>query len=119
MRLALPPKPVCDEIDGAFHDFFVEPAAHAREFRVALEAWAEFYHLKRPPVRWRRRLIQDWSAEGLCWPDGTIDLIHPRNWPGTETEWMESLYHELGHYLLWADAEKKADMYARRWMEGM
>jgi len=113
--MLLPPLKLRADILNALRDFFSEH--DQAEFRWALAQWAGFYHLKAPPVRWRRHLIRRWGAEGLTWPDGTIDLIHPRNWKASETQWIEAVCHELGHYLLWADRERKADLYAQRMLE--
>lgn len=115
MRMLLPPKKLRADIIDGLRDFFTEH--DATDFRTALAVWADYNHVKPPPVRWRRNLIRQWKAEGLCWPGGTIDLIHPRNWKASESAWLDAVAHELGHYLLWADAERKADLYARRLLE--
>lgn len=115
MRMLLPPKRLRQEIVDGLRDFFSE--RDSDDFRTALGKWAAFNHVKPPPVRWRRHLIRRWGAEGLTWPDGTIDLIHPRNWKASETQWLEAVTHELGHYLFWADCERKADLYAKRMLE--
>jgi len=41
----------------------------------------------------------------------------PENWKrgrkyNTEKQWVNAVYHEMGHYIFWADAERKADSFA-------
>jgi hypothetical protein len=33
--------------------------------------------------------------------------------------WIAMVYHEMGHYLFWTDAERKADAFAVRMVRGL
>ena len=37
----------------------------------------------------------------------------------SERRWINTVYHEMGHYIFWADAENKADMFASRIVRGL
>ena len=34
-------------------------------------------------------------------------------------QWIHTVHHEMGHYLFWADAERKADLFADNMMSGV
>jgi hypothetical protein len=49
--------------------------------------------------------------------------VHPENWKNgrkynSEHQWVNMVFHEMGHYVFWADAERKADTFAFRMMRG-
>ena len=91
-------------------------------FNRAVGAVCRFYHLRRPVVEWFEYL--DWGrAVGKTYEDGKIHLVHPENWKNgrkynSERQWINAVYHELGHYIFWADAERKADTFALRMERG-
>src|SRR6185369_15517929 len=93
------------------------------DFNRAIGAMSRFYHLKRPRVEWFEYI--DWGrAAGKTYEDGKIHLVHPENWKNgrkynSEKQWINAVYHELGHYVFWADAERKADSFAARMERGM
>lgn len=50
--------------------------------------------------------------------------MHPENWKrgrkyNSERRWINTVYHEMGHYIFWADAERKADTFAYRMVRGV
>jgi hypothetical protein len=50
--------------------------------------------------------------------------VHPDGWKrgrkyNSERQWVHTVYHEMGHYVLWADAERKADGFAYRFVRGV
>jgi hypothetical protein len=50
--------------------------------------------------------------------------VHPENWKrgrkyNKERMWIAMVYHEMGHYLFWTDAERKADAFAVRMVRGL
>ena len=56
--------------------------------------------------------------------DGKVALVHPENWKrgrkyNSERRWISTVYHEMGHYVLWADAERKADAFAYGFVRGV
>jgi hypothetical protein len=74
-------------------------------------------------VEWYEYL--DWGkGAGRTWDDGKIALVHPENWKrgrkyNTMRQWIHTVHHEMGHYLFWADAERKADLFADNMMSGL
>ena len=84
---------------------------------------ARFYHLRAPKVDWFEYL--DWGKSGgRTYENGTIHLVHPEFWKRgrkykSERRWINTVYHEMGHYIFWADAERKADTFAYRMVRGV
>ena len=92
-------------------------------FRRAIAALSRFYELPTPRVEWFEYL--DWGkTAGRTYENGHIHLVHPENWKrgrkyNSERQWVHTVYHEMGHYVLWADAERKADGFAYRFVRGV
>ena len=92
-------------------------------FSRAIVAISRFYRLRSPRVQWFEYL--DWGKSGgRCMEDGQVFLVHPENWKrgrkyNSERRWINTVYHEMGHYVLWADAERKADAFACRFVRGV
>jgi len=92
------------------------------DFRRAMALLSRFYELPRPRVAWFEYL--DWGkTAGRTYENGTIHLVHPENWKrgrkyNSERQWVHTVYHEFGHYVLWSDAERKADGFAYRFVRG-
>lgn len=108
-------------IDQWLCEFFREH--RMPDFNRAIGALCRFYHLRRPKVEWFEYL--DWGrTAGKTYEDGKIHLVHPENWKrgrkyNSERQWVGTVYHEMGHYVLWADAEAKADLFAHRMVRGL
>jgi hypothetical protein len=121
MRMVMPGLRQRRRIDKLFTSFFAsyKPA----EFRRAVIALSRFYHLPTPHVVWFEWL--DWGKSGgRTYEDGKIHLVHPENWKrgrkyNSERRWINTVYHELGHYVLWADAERKANAFAANMARGL
>jgi hypothetical protein len=50
--------------------------------------------------------------------------VHPENWKrcrvyNSERMWVQTVYHELAHYVFWSDAERKADAFTSRMVRGL
>ncbi len=121
MRMILPPLRERRVIQRHLETFF---RTHKEaEFRSAVRLLTRFYHLRMPRIEWFEYL--DWGkVVGKTYEDGKIHLVHPENWKNgrkynSERQWIAAVYHELGHYVLWADAERKADLFAARMMRGV
>ena len=121
MRMILPGVRDRRAIDRQLTGFF---RVHREpEFRRAIQALSRFYHLRPPRVEWFEYL--DWGRiGGRCYENGKIHLVHPENWKkgrkyNSERQWIQTVYHELGHYVLWADAERKADGFAYHFVRGV
>jgi hypothetical protein len=121
MRMILPPPTERRAVDRQLVAFFrdYKPA----DFNRAVTALCRFFHLPRPRVEWFEYL--DWGkTAGRTYENGKIHLVHPENWKNgrkynSERQWIHTVYHEMGHYLFWADAEKKAEAFAYRMVRGM
>ena len=121
MRMMLPTQRDRRSIDRSLRSFFAH--YRPREFRKAVVAICHFYNIKPPDVEWYEYL--DWGkGAGRTYENGKIHLVHPENWKkgrkyNTMRQWIHTVHHELGHYLFWADAERKADLFAAGMMQGI
>ena len=121
MRMILPPLRERRVIQRLLEVFFREH--READFKRAVSAMCSFYHLKRPRVEWYEYI--DWGrTAGKTYEDGKIHLMHPENWKkgrkyNSERQWINAVYHEMGHYVFWADAERKADTFAFRMARGV
>jgi len=121
MRMEFPPLRERRRIDKSLTSFFV--AYRPADFRRAMIALSRFYSLPTPRVAWFEYL--DWGKSGgRTYEDGKIHLVHPENWKrgrkyNSERRWINTVYHEVGHYIFWADAERKADTFAYRMVRGV
>lgn len=104
------------QLCGFFRDYRIG------EFRRAIASLSRFYSLPPPRIEWFEYL--DWGkTAGRTYENGNIHLVHPENWKrgrkyNSERQWIHTVYHELGHYVLWADAERKADRFAYHFVRG-
>lgn len=121
MRMILPPVRERRQIDRMLSIFFREHREPL--FRRALISLCRFYRLPTPRITWFEYL--DWGkTAGRTYENGAIHLVHPENWKrgrkyNSERRWINTIYHEMGHYILWADAERKADTFATRMVRGL
>ena len=118
MRMMLPGLRERRTVDRQLTSFF--RSYHLKEFRSAIVAMSRFFNLRTPRVEWFEYL--DWGKTGgRTYENGKIQLVHPENWKqgrkyNTERQWIHTVYHEMGHYVLWSDAERKADNFAYRFI---
>jgi hypothetical protein len=121
MRMILPTVRERRQIDRMLSAFFHEHREPL--FRRALVQICRFYRLPSPRITWFEYL--DWGkTAGRTYENGEIHLVHPENWKrgrkyNSERRWINTIYHEMGHYILWADAERKADTFATRMVRGL
>jgi predicted SprT family Zn-dependent metalloprotease len=121
MRMILPPLRERRAIDRLLQSFF--DSYRAADFRRAIIAISRFYALPTPKVVWFEYL--DWGKSGgRTYENGKIHLVHPENWKrgrkyNSARQWIQTVYHELGHYVFWSDAERKADKFAYRMFRGV
>ena len=121
MRMILPTVRARRDVDRALRDFFTH--YRAGDFRRFIITICRFYGVRQPHVEWYEYL--DWGkGAGRTWDDGKIALVHPENWKrgrkyNTMRQWIHTVHHEMGHYLFWADAERKADLFADNMMSGL
>lgn len=120
MRFHVPSKAVRARVKALLHSFFDE--GDDSELTEAMRLIADFYKVKPPTITWRRRIDRGLTAARTN-IDGTIELLRPRFWhlqhvcKPTPEQWIETVLHEWWHLLTWVDEERKADTFARRWME--
>jgi predicted SprT family Zn-dependent metalloprotease len=121
MRMILPPVVERRQVDRHLASFFRDYGMGS--FNRAITMVSRFYHLPRPVVEWFEYI--DWgTTAGRTYENGKIHLVHPENWKrgrkyNSERQWIHTVHHEMAHYLFWADAEKKADTFARRMVRGI
>ena len=121
MRMILPPIRERRAVDRLLSAFFHH--YKALDFKKAIATLCRFYNLKNPRVEWFEYI--DWGrTAGKTYENGQIYLVHPENWKrgrkyNSERRWINMVYHEIGHFVFWADAEKKADMFASRMVRGL
>ncbi len=121
MRMIIPNLRERRTVDRLLTGFFRDYAIGA--FRRAMCALSRFYDLPTPRVEWFEYL--DWGkTAGRTYENGKVHLVHPENWKkgrkyNSERQWIHTVYHEFGHYVLWSDAERKADGFAYRFVRGV
>jgi hypothetical protein len=119
--MLLPPIRERRQIDRLLAGFFHEQ--RTTDFRQALARIARYYRLPTPRITWFEYL--DWGkTAGRTYENGEIHLVHPENWKrgrkyNSERQWVSMIYHEMGHYILWTDAERKADTFAAQMVRGL
>jgi hypothetical protein len=108
-------------MDRNLVEFFHEHGRTA--FRRAIADFCRYYNVKRPRIEWYEYI--DWGkTAGKTFEDGRIHLVHPENWKRgrvykSERMWVQTVYHELGHYLFWTDAERKAEVFTQLMVRGL
>jgi hypothetical protein len=119
--MVVPPVAFSREIDKNLYDFF--RSHRPISFRRAISGFCRYYHLRLPRIEWYEYIDYGKTA-GKTYEDGRIHLIHPENWKRcrihkSERQWIQTLYHEMGHFVFWTDAERKADAFQRRMVLGL
>lgn len=121
MRMLLPARRERRTVDQLLTRFFRD--YQLPDFRRAIGMMSRFYRLATPRVIWFEYL--DWGkTAGRTYENGNVHLVHPENWKNgrkynSERQWIHTVYHEMGHYVLWADAERKADGFAYLFVRGV
>ena len=121
MRMIVPSVALRRAIDRNLESFFRDHRVSA--FNRAISDVCRFYNIRRPKIEWYEYI--DWGkTDGKTYEDGQIHLVHPENWKrgriyNTERMWIQTIYHEMGHFLFWTDAERKADAFTRRMVRGL
>ena len=121
MKLLTPPIKDCRYIHGklkkAYNDNEHIGTSHPdeKEFLRAIKRFCDFYNIWRPRIEWAIE-IRNGKALGLCSDTGVITLLTPATHKGGREWWIDTVYHELGHFIMWANAEAKAEAFAKRMM---
>jgi len=121
VRMLVPPIVWRRAMDRNLVKFF--RGEESSPFRRAVANFCRYYNVKGPRIEWCEYI--DWGrAAGKTFEDGRIHLVHPENWKRgrvykSERMWVQTVYHELAHYLFWADAERKAETFTHRMVRGL
>ena len=123
MKLDTPPKIDCRYIHRKLKGFYkanenigeLHPDKMI-EFDRAIKRFCDYYHISVPTIQWYIKIDMGRTL-GNCHEHGEIGLLTPTTHPYSIDSWINTVYHELGHYILWADAEPKAEAFADRMME--
>lgn len=116
MRMIVPTVRERRMIHRMLSEFFQEHKIS--KFNKAVAEICRFYRLRKPQVEWFEYL--DWGrTAGRTYENGKVHLVHPENWKrgrkyNSERQWINAVFHEMGHYILWTDAEMKADLFATK-----
>jgi len=119
--MIVPPVAHRREIDRNLAEFF--HSHRTAHFKRAISSMCRYFNVRRPRVEWFEYI--DWGkTAGRTYEDGRIHLVHPENWKRgriyfSERKWIQMIYHEMGHFLLWSDPERKADIFSRRMITGL
>jgi hypothetical protein len=121
VRMLVPPIVLRREIDCQLAAYF--QSHRASVFRAAIAVFCRFYGVKRPRIEWFE-YIDSGRTAGRTFEDGRIHLVHPENWKkcrvyNSERMWVQTVYHELAHYVFWTDAERKAEAFTLRMVRGL
>ena len=125
MKIALPTGKDCKYIRCKFKLFYYPnsnksfPSENKKEFDRAMQRLFQFFQLSIPKIEWYDDLGKPFGSSnrilGQCTPEGTIRLLTPNKHAyGGFEGWLDTVYHEIGHYVLWADCEKKAQEFAKK-----
>lgn len=122
MRILVPSARDRRRLYGIMLDSFA--AEDIKLCKIAMGEVAAKYHLPPPKILWAERSEVLRATLGACYEDGTIELVHPEWWARRRAcndphTWVKVAYHELGHYVLWAQAEKKADTFCDAMLAGV
>ncbi|MCK4544177.1 hypothetical protein KAU43_01435 [candidate division WOR-3 bacterium] len=122
MKLDTPPKIDCRYIHRKLKEFYNDNEdigeshpINQIEFDRAIKRFCAYYNLPIPKIEWYSN-IDGGSTLGKCHDHGEIWLLTPATHPHSRDMWIDTVYHELGHYVLWAEAEPKAEAFADRMM---
>ena len=119
--MLVPPIAQRREIDRQLAAYFQNH--RTATFRRAISGFCRFYGVRCPRIQWFEYIDRGRTA-GRTFEDGRIHLVHPENWKrcrvyNSERMWVQTVYHELGHYVFWSDAERKAEVFASRMVRGL
>ena len=121
VRMLVPPIAQRREIDRQLASYFQNHRLSM--FQQAISNFCRFYGVKRPHILWFEYI--DWGrTAGRTFEDGRIHLVHPENWKrgrvyNSERMWVQTVYHELAHYVFWSDPERKAEAFTSRMVRGL
>lgn len=119
MKYPYPPKATQREIVSRLKTFF--KTEEIEFFNAAMNMFFSYYEEPQPTVEWYVKL-DDPKVAGLTYSNGRIELYTPSSWKQnrkyrTRKQWLVVVLHELWHYLVWIDEERKADEFANGFLK--
>ena len=123
MRMRIPGKRVRQKLIDELFAFFNNEIKQ-KQLRESLRQLTEYYELPPPKLKFLYRSINNGDTLGVTFDEGVIHLIHPEYWKNSPRygnlsakTWVRTVLHEMGHYIFWAECEKKANLYEKRMIE--
>lgn len=123
MKIALPSGRNCKYVRKKLKIFHeanwrheYQPTCESLEFKRAMQRLFDFFQLPVPKITWCSHIPNSSGLKtlGQCTEKGEINLLTPHFHQGTFEAWLNTVYHEIGHYVLWADCETKAREFASK-----
>ena len=126
MKIALPTKKDCKYIRKKLRIFYEAnriyqeyPTYQHIEFHRAMLRMFTFFQLPTPKIEWIKSFglmfgQPETKILGQCTTDGIIKLLTPYFHNTNFEGWLDTVYHEIGHYVLWVDTEKNAKEFASK-----
>lgn len=119
MKLALPSGKDCKYIRTKLRLFYEANKSHdgypnkeVKSLERALTRLFKFFQLTKPRIKWYESFGMGSNIIGRCTLNGEVELLTPVHYDGNFESWLDTFYHEIGHYILWYDTEKKAREFA-------
>jgi len=87
-----------------------------KEFQRAVRRLCDFFNVKFPEIKFYDNLMG--NTMGECTQDGELHLLTPNKYHSKDYKrWTKTFFHEFGHYIYYANWEKKAEEFAKRMMD--
>jgi len=120
MRILMPNRKLRKHLIDCLKDFYEHQ--DKKVLVKVLKAVGDYYKLPGPRLHLTHFIFSD--CLGFTAENGTITMMHPEIWARRRSlnevdDWVSVFLHELGHWYLWANAEKKADSFADQWETGL
>jgi len=92
------------------------PENEFKEFQRAVRRICDFFKAKFPKIVFYDKLGE--NTIGECTEDGELHLLTPSKYYCKDySRWAKTFFHEFGHYIYYANAEKKAREFTQRMMD--
>jgi len=121
MKVLMPPKHLCKKMHKLLNTFYENEKNNKRAlsidnykmYREAFTIFCNWYELEVPVTNFKKKIDKTKSL-GECTESGKIILLYPyvfnkrKQKEKLSCTYLGLVFHEWGHYYLWADAETKA-----------
>ena len=103
-------------------EWFFNSSTELTSYNRAVGRLAMFYEVKLPKTTWHNSSDMP-MYNGECTAGGELRLIYPDSWKkrkayNTCAKWINTVLHEMGHFILWVDHEDRANQFASRMVRG-